>query len=141
VHILTGGAFGCDKFLPLYENGYIGDKKGLERMCIGWSAVIMKAAYRFHYVTPEKGCVVNLENLEESKCSYVCEDSAKDDLYAMIAALAAVPDDPGYINLNLTISDAKETWLDFICGGDGSKVCVGCANPNPNSNPNPTHHL
>ena len=59
VHILTGGAYGCDQFDSLYEAGYIIDKETTTHLCVIWSPVFLKTAYRYHYITPKKNCLVN----------------------------------------------------------------------------------
>lgn len=125
VHILTGGAYGCDMFQPLLDKGFIGDEYSLHKLCISWSAVIMKSAYRYHLLTPQKDCVVNSVDVNLSECKYECKESDKDALYEFISSLAAAPDDPGYLNLNLDKPGSKEAWLEFICGGNGGKVFSG----------------
>ena len=122
VHILTGGAYGCDMFRPLKIRGFILDEYSLQKVCISWSAVIMKTAYRYHYVTPQKNCKVNSEDVNLSECKYECTESKKDDLFTFISSLAGSPDDPGFLNLDVTKDGAREAWLEFICGGNGGKV-------------------
>ena len=122
VHILTGGAYGCDMFRPMLDKGYILDEFSLQKMCVSWSAVIMKTAYRFHMVTPEKNCKVNTDDVNLSECKYQCEESSKEDLFKFISSLASSKDDPGFLNLDLVKDGAKEAWMEFICGGNGGKV-------------------
>ena len=124
VHIITGGAYGCDMFRPLLEKGFILDEYSLQKLCVSWSAVIMKTAYRYHMVTPEKNCKVHSKDINLSQCKYQCDESAKDDIFAFISSLASNRDDPGFLNLDVKRDGAKEVWLEFICGGNGGKVTV-----------------
>lgn len=122
VHILTGGAFGCDKFDKLLADGFIIDETTAKKMCVIWSPVIMKTAYRYHYVTPEKNCVPNFDNLESSECSYTCPDDKKDDLFKFISKFKYSADQ---LNIDIAKEGAQDAWIDFICGGDGGKVFSG----------------
>jgi len=123
VHILTGGSYGCDLFNPLLEAGYIVDEDTAKRICVIWSAVILKTAYRYHYITPDKNCVVNPTDLRLSECGYTCNADTKQQLVQYIASLTKTGDK---LNLDFTKAGAAEAWLSFICeGGDGAKVFSG----------------
>ena len=91
-------------------------------MCVIWSPVIMKTAYRYHYITPKRGCVVNSDNLELSECGYTCNDDMKDDLFKFISKFKITADK---LNIDVSKEGAKDAWINFICEGDGGKVFSG----------------
>ena len=99
MHILTGGPYGCDMFTPLLEAGYIVDEDTARRICVIWSAVILKTAYRYHYITPNKNCVVNPTDLRLSECGYTCNADTKQQLVQYIASLTKTGDK---LNLDFT---------------------------------------
>jgi hypothetical protein len=99
VHILTGGTYGCDMFDSLYKEGYIADEDTAKRMCVIWSPVILKTAYRYHYITPKKDCVVNLQDARLSECGFDCDSTMTDKLVDYIASLRYTGDQ---LNLNFS---------------------------------------
>ena len=118
VHTLAGGIYGCDKLIPLYEKGYINSMESVYNICKNW-IFTLKEFYRHNLITPKKDCVINTENLEESKCGFECIPEHKGLLEK--ALLLAVKKDA-----DTKIPDAADVWTDFLCdGGPGGHIFPG----------------
>ncbi len=118
VHTLTGGFYGCDKFQPLVDAGYIKSTDNANEICSLW-LFYLKEFWRYGYITPRSGCVADPEKLEEAKCGFDCTEGLESKILTRLLMQAG-----GKMNLNAEgLSDA---WLDFICnGGDGGSVYSG----------------
>eukprot|EP01038_Epipyxis_sp_PR26KG_P004342 gene4342-6145_t len=116
-HVGIGGMYGCDKFQPLIDGGYIKDTTSANALCTLWFTFV-KEWWRFGYYEPKKDCVVNTEKPEDSECGFICDDTKKKTMISYLFQLESR-------NLNTEIDDAYDVWADFVCEGDGSKIFAG----------------
>eukprot|EP01038_Epipyxis_sp_PR26KG_P004980 gene4980-6963_t len=116
-HAALGGIYGCDMFDPLVESGHIYSKAAANEICSLWFTYT-KEFYRYNYLTPEKNCVVNSENIQESACGFICNSKTTTSMTARLFRLQSR-------NIDTSKSDAQEVWTDFICNGSGAKIFAG----------------
>jgi len=105
-HAALGGIYGCDLFDPLVESGHIFSKSSANSLCSIWFTFV-KEFYRYNYLTPEKNCVVNEKNIEDSLCKFVCNPDKVSDMTSRLFGLQSH-------NIDISKSDAAEVWENFI---------------------------
>jgi len=115
-HSLIGGTFGCDMMIPLLDAGYINDEDSLLAICANW-VFYLKEFYRANYLTPLSGCDASIP--DEAVCGYECVEGTSD-------ALKFSLDNKLGTNVPYNMTDEGwDTWVDFICTGDGQRIFSG----------------
>jgi hypothetical protein len=116
-HSLIGGTYGCDLMVPLLNEGLINDETSLLTICSSW-VFYMKEFYRYNYISPKKDCTVP-QNVDEASCGYTCTNGTADSLQSNLKKKIQneVPSDLD--------DDDWNTWMDFICNGDGQRIFSG----------------
>lgn len=112
-----GGAFGCDLFLPLLEEGYINDEASVKAMCKTW-IFTLKALYRKNYIAPQKSCALG-DSVQDATCPFECLQDGEVLRKQLLDNYLRqyVPSDMS--------QKGKKAWEEFICGGDASRVFAG----------------
>ncbi len=119
VHGTIGGVYGCnilyDKLVP---SGIV-DANRITKLCANWGFKL-KDLYRTGYITAydTDDCTVNNDDLGDSDCGFVCDESKEDDFIAEIQDSLS-----GYVNTS--DYNALSEIHKFICHGDGYKVFYG----------------
>lgn len=127
-HMETGGVFGCDMFDQLVEGGFIADADSAKMVFLFWVPAIMKGLFRLNYVLPQSHCDVNSADIQASQCSYECDEDVKEEIYNYVHRYQTIHlglEDMTLRAGGVSIEQDQDKWIEFICGGDGSKVFVG----------------
>jgi hypothetical protein len=114
-HSMIGGTYGCDMLIPLLDEGLITDEDSLLAICSSW-VFYLKEFYRANYLIPNSGCDASIP--DEATCGYTCTDGITDDLkFSLKNKIETyIPD---------LDDDQWDTWISFICEGDGQKIFSG----------------
>lgn len=128
-HGVVGGVFGCDAMNPLRESGYILSVDGQINLCKNW-IFYLKELYRANVLIPPTDCSATNEKGEYSMekediaCNYECNDERMDVLSLMLQH-SILNSDYECVPVDDMPDEGWDAWIDFICGGDGSKVFGG----------------
>lgn len=118
VHGDNGGKFGCDLFDPLVAMGALKDETEKMSVCSMW-IFTLKGIYRNNMIIPKVHCAIP-DDINEAYCPFVCTAGVESDLEDLLfqkLISSSVPKD-------MTI-DQKQSWIDFVCGGDAARVFAG----------------
>jgi len=118
----VGGVYGCDKFIPFVDKGYIGSLKSMYQLCTNW-VLYLKEFYRNYNILPTIDCLVATNNLKNSQCSFDCVRETKLNLKSSLYNSIA-----NYVTEDIANDANHEAWVefyDFLCTGDGQKVFPG----------------
>ena len=117
VHGTNGGKFGCDLFDPIVSGGalYAEDKM---TVCSLW-IFTLKAMYRNNILLPKTHCQIP-EDANEGSCPFVCNPGSESDLEDLLFEKLVSSSTPKSLSI-----EQKQLWVNFICGGDASRVFAG----------------
>jgi len=121
-HGAIGAVFGCDMMDQMLEAGVIADAKSQRAICKKWG-FYLKELYRSNLITPRDDCsITSLDSPLDGgiDCGFTCIDMTYSTMRAAMKALISsewVPDD--------MTAKAWDTWVDYVCSGDGWRVFVG----------------
>ena len=113
-----GGSYGCDMFDPLLEKGYISSSSSLLAICKLW-IFSLKVLYRKNFLIASTGCELP-DDVQDASCPFQCNvpDIASLTLTLKNNILG------GYIPTDIS-AEGMTAWINFVCGGDASRVFSG----------------
>jgi hypothetical protein len=116
-HSMIGGVYGCELMKPLLSQGYINNEEDLKQICSKW-VFNLKEFYRYNFITPNKACSVDPDDVNSASCGFTCIDEGSAFEANIRQKLGThIPQD---------ISDEGiAAWKDFICRGDGYRIFAG----------------
>lgn len=118
VHGASGGTYGCDMFQPLLDAEVITSKTAMQQICKLW-IFTLKSLYRTNLIKAQTGCTVP-GDVQSASCPFECLSDDAGDLKDALFANIVNGDIPS------RMSEAQEqVWVDFICGGNASRVFSG----------------
>jgi len=136
-HMMIGGVYGCDKFIPFLEQGYITSSKDMYNLCIEWVSYL-KEFYRSYNIIPNQDCLVATDGLKNSNCGFECVHDTKATLKSSLQKYLN-----NYVSDDLANNPNHSGWdefFDFICSGDGQKIYPGDSYQS-SSPSDPIHHV
>lgn len=116
-HTTFAGFFGCDKFYPLVEAGYITSEYNARIICASWS-FYTKEFWRHNYIEPRRNCNIS-DPLQASFCGYECVEENLDEMITFL-----FPQISTYLN-DQNIAKASDAFKEFICQGDMGYIFTG----------------
>ena len=120
-HGMIGAQFGCDKMVPLYEQGAFSTLDDMMSQCLFWN-FHMKEWYRSGLIerADEDDCSVDSTTYEGISCGVKCPDDedAKTALLAYIKKIVMLS------NVPKSFKDWS-IFYDFLCDGDAWRIFAG----------------
>ncbi len=130
VHGTVGGPFGCDMLIPLLNVGYINSESDLRSICSAW-IFTLKGLYRSNLISPskcsldltdvERGSVEERTRTQEAFCPFICNT----DMEGFESTLIQQLEGYGVLSKDDADEKAQTAWINFICGGDASRMFSG----------------
>lgn len=119
-HWTIGNFFGCDILDTFETRGWISTKSDKMMLCKTW-IIKLKTFFRAGLITtPEEGACTASENLANTTCAWVCDDSQKDEL------ITALKDEFDNILKKGQMSASDwEAFYTWYCSGDAFKIIYG----------------